>query len=145
MPEPPMTSNAFSHDRAIDQLKQARIQLLRLHKALLDAEKNTYEITHGPIASNMEFFNLVLNHEWFQWLRPMSGLIAEVDEAIGNKKAPIAPHHAVTYLERAYMLIVVDPTGAYHAVKYYEAIERDPDVARLHVELVEIFQAGAIG
>jgi hypothetical protein len=140
-----MTANTFNHETAIDQLKAARRQLLRLHKALLDAEKITYEIEHGPIASNMEFFGLVLEHEWFQWLRPMSGLIAEVDEAIGNKKDPIAPHHAVAYLERVYTLIVVDPTGAYHAVKYYEAIERDPDVARLHVELVEIFQDGAIG
>jgi hypothetical protein len=136
-----MTANTFSHDRAIDQLKATRHQLLRLHKALLDAEKNSYEITHGPIASNMEFFNLVLNHEWFQWLRPISGLIAEVDEAIGNKKDPIAPSTAVVYLERTYTLIVVDPTGASHAVKYYEAIERDADVARLHVELTEILQA----
>lgn len=135
-----MTANTFSHDRAIDQLRQTRLQLLRLHKALLDAEKNTYEITHGPIASNMEFFNLVLNHEWFQWLRPMSGLIAEVDEAIGNKQAPIAPSTAVVYLERTYTLIVVDPTGTGHAVKYYEAIERDADVARLHVELTQILQ-----
>jgi hypothetical protein len=135
-----MTDNAFSHDRAIAQLKQARIQLLRLHKALLEAEKNTYEITHGPIVSNMEFFNLVLNHEWFQWLRPISGLIAEVDETIGNKKAPIQPEMAVGYLERTYKLIVVNPTGDSHGMKYYEAIERDADVARLHVELIQILQ-----
>jgi hypothetical protein len=135
-----MTDPTFSHDRAIAQLKQARIQLLRLHKALLDAEKNTYEITHGPIVSNMEFFNLVLNHEWFQWLRPISGLIAEVDEAIGNKKAPIEPDTAGVYLERAYTLIVVDPTGDSHGRKYYEAIERDANVARLHVELTQILQ-----
>ncbi len=132
-----MTS--FSHDRAIDQLKQARIQLLRLHKALLDAEKNTYEITHGPIVSNMEFFNLVLNHEWFQWLRPISGLIAEVDEAIGNKKAPIVPDMAVIYLERLTTIVVVNPADG-HGIKYYEAIERDADVARLHVELSQILQ-----
>jgi hypothetical protein len=137
-----MTATSFSpDDRAIAQLKQARLQLLRLHKALLDAEKNTYEITHGPIASNMEFFNLVLNHEWFQWLRPMSGLIAEVDEAIGNKQAPIAPDTAVIYLERTYTLVIVNPTANDHALKYYEAIERDPDVARLHVELTQVLQA----
>jgi hypothetical protein len=135
-----MTANDFSHDRAIDQLKATRHQLLRLHKALLDAEKNTYEITHGPISSNMEFFNLVLNHEWFQWLRPISALIAEVDEAIGNKKDPIAPDMAVVYLERTYSLIAVNPTGDSHGIKYYEAIERDADVARLHVELTQILQ-----
>ncbi len=135
-----MTAPTFDHDTAIDQLKAARRQLLQLHKALLDAEKITYEIAHGPIASNMEFFNLVLNHEWFQWLRPLSGLIAEIDEAIGNKKEPIVPSIAVVYLDRLTTVIIVNPTDDGHGAKYYEAIERDPDVARLHVELVQILQ-----
>jgi hypothetical protein len=135
-----MTDNTFSHDTAIDQLKQARIQLLRLHKALLDAEKITYEIAHGPIASNMEFFGLVLNHEWFQWLRPISGLIAEIDEAIGNKKDPIVSSVAVIYLDRLTTVVIVSPTEHEHGAKYNEVIERDPDVARLHIELVQILQ-----
>jgi hypothetical protein len=135
-----MTDQTFSHDTAIDQLKQARIQLLRLHKALLDAEKITYEIEHGPIASNMEFFGLVLNHEWFQWLRPISGLIAEIDEAIGNKKDPIVPHIAIVYLDRLTTVVIVNPTDDAHGAKYYEAIERDPNVAQRHIELVQILQ-----
>lgn len=141
-----MTASAFSpdfnSDRAIEQLKQVRMGLLRLHKALLDAEKVTYEQEHGRIKTNMEFFGLVLEHEWFQWLRPMSGLIAEVDEAIGSKKTPITADHAVGYLERAYSLVIVDPNGNGHAQKYYEAIERDPDVARLHVEVTQVLHAG---
>jgi hypothetical protein len=133
-----MTS--FSHDTAIDQLKQARLQLLRLHKALLDAEKITYEIEHGPIGNNMAFFGLVLDHEWFRWLRPISGLIAEIDEAIGNKQEPIVPPVAVTYLDQLMTIVIVDPTDTGHGAKYYEVIERDPDVARLHIELIRILQ-----
>jgi hypothetical protein len=129
-----MTANTFNHDAAIDQLKAARRQLLRLHKALLDAEKITYEIAHGPIASNMEYFGLVLEHEWFQWLRPISGLIVEIDEAIGNKKDPILPHVAVIYLDRLTTVVIVNPTDDGHGAKYYEAIERDADVAQLHIE-----------
>jgi hypothetical protein len=135
-----MTTPAFPTDTAIDQLKQARMLLLRLHKALLEAEKVTYEIEHGRIQTNMDFFGLVLNHEWFQWLRPMSGLIAEVDEAVGNKKMPITPDVAVVYLERAHAMVIVNPSDPHHGVKYYDAIERDADVARLHVELTEILQ-----
>jgi hypothetical protein len=135
-----MTANSFSPDAAIAQLKDARLQLLRLHKALLDAEKMAYEIEYDRINSNMEFFGLVLEHEWFQWLRPMSGFIAEVDEAIGNKKAPITPETAIVYLERTVILVEVNPHGEHPARKYYDAIERDPDVARLHVELVEVLQ-----
>jgi hypothetical protein len=135
-----MTAPAFSPETSLQQLKQARLYLLRLHKALLDAEKMTYELAHGPIANNMAFFGLVLDHEWFQWLRPMSGFIAEVDEAIGDKKNPITAEVAVGYLERVVTFVVVDPTGERHVQKYYEAIERDPDVARLHVELLQILQ-----
>jgi hypothetical protein len=135
-----MTASSFSPDLAIAQLKQARMGLLRLHKALLEAEKITYEQNHGRIKNNMEFFGLVLNHEWFQWLRPMSGLIAEMDEAMGNKKQPITSDAAVAYLEQTDKLISVNPTAKGHALKYYEAIERDPDVARLHVELTQILQ-----
>lgn len=136
-----MTASSFSPDSAIEQLKQVRMGLLRLHKALLDAEKVTYEMEHGRIKNNMEFFGLVLNHEWFQWLRPMSGLIAEVDEAVGSKKTPITSEAAVNYLEQAYALVVVDPNGDGNAQKYYEAIERDPDVARLHVEVTQALQS----
>jgi hypothetical protein len=136
-----MTANSFSPDASLEQLKQARMQLLRLHKALLEAEKMAYEIEHGRIKSNMEFFGLVLEHEWFQWLRPMSGLIAEVDEAIGNKKSPITPEAAIFYLERTVTLVEMNPNGHHQAQKYYEAIERDPDVARLHVELVEVLKS----
>jgi hypothetical protein len=135
-----MTEYFFPADTAIQQLKQARLQLLRLHKALLEAEKITYEMTHGRIASNMEFFGLVLEHEWFQWLRPMSGFIAEVDEAIGNKKQPITDAMAIVYLERTTTIIAMNPNSDDHTQKYYEAIERDADVARLHVELIAVLQ-----
>jgi hypothetical protein len=135
-----MSTSAFSPDSSIQQLKQVRLQLLRLHKALLEAEKMTYEYEHGRIGSNVEFFGLVLEHEWFQWLRPMSGLIAEVDEAIGSKKSPITPEVAIVYLERTVVLVEVDPNGDVGGQRYYEAIERDPDVARLHVELTTVLQ-----
>ena len=138
-----MTASAFSPDTAIDQLKQVRMGLLRLHKALLDAEKITYEQEYGRVKTNMEFFGLVLNNEWFQWLRPMSGLIAEIDEAVGNKKSPITADVAVGYLEQVNHLVTVNPTGDGSALKYYEAIERDPDVAHLHVTVARILQGAA--
>jgi hypothetical protein len=135
-----MTASGFSPDLALQQLKDVRLRLLQLHKALLDAEKETYEAAFGRVRTNMEYFHLVLEHEWFQWLRPMSGLIAEVDEAIGNKKEPITTAAAIVYLERTLVLLEMNPNGAGHTQKYYEAIERNADVARLHVELTEILR-----
>ena len=54
--------------------------LLRLHKALLDGERVSYERVHGRIPTNGAFFQLVLGDAWFAWLRPLSQLMARFDE-----------------------------------------------------------------
>lgn len=56
--------------------------LLNLHKALLDLERIEYEAKNGQISSNNEYFQLVVNHENFRWLRVLSELIALFDEEI---------------------------------------------------------------
>ncbi|HEX5645856.1 MAG TPA: hypothetical protein VFX56_02700, partial [Nitrospira sp.] len=64
-------------DASLDNVFHA---LLRLHKALLDDERVSYERVHGRISSNGEFLQLVLNDAWFAWLRPLSQVIAKFDE-----------------------------------------------------------------
>lgn len=54
--------------------------LLKLHKALLDSERARYEKNHGPILDNNAYFNLVLSHEYFKWLRILLEAIALLDE-----------------------------------------------------------------
>jgi hypothetical protein len=54
--------------------------LLKLHKALLDSERARYEEKYGPILDNNAYFNLVLSHEDFKWLRGLLELIALLDE-----------------------------------------------------------------
>ena len=71
MPEP------GHRDAHLDHLFQA---LLRLHKALLDDERVSYERVHGRIPSNGAFLQLVLGDAWFAWLRPLSQLMAKLDE-----------------------------------------------------------------
>jgi len=51
--------------------------LRRLHKALLDAEAERF----GPIRNRFELLNLALNHRHFAWLRSLSELMVELDEA----------------------------------------------------------------
>jgi hypothetical protein len=54
--------------------------LLKLHKALLDLERARYEEKNGPIPDNNAYFNLVLSHESFKWLRSLLETIALLDE-----------------------------------------------------------------
>jgi hypothetical protein len=54
--------------------------LLSLHKELLDLERARYEKKNGAILNNNEYFNIVINHDDFKWLRALSEVIALIDE-----------------------------------------------------------------
>ena len=55
--------------------------LTRSDKALLDAERETYERVHGQITGG-ELLQLAINHEQFAWLHPVSELIVRLDELL---------------------------------------------------------------
>lgn len=65
-------------------LRIVRDRLLKLHKALLDAERANYEQDHGPVRTSGDMLQLVLGHEHFAWLRPYSQLIVRIDEWLSD-------------------------------------------------------------
>lgn len=76
----------MSDDSAIRRKLRALATALRqFHSALLDKAREDHEFMHGPVASPYEMFNLVTSHPSFQWLRPLSGLMATLDEVLDTK------------------------------------------------------------
>ncbi|GHG00744.1 hypothetical protein GCM10017783_11190 [Deinococcus piscis] len=67
------------------KLKDLATALRQFHSALLDKTREDYEFMHGPVGSPYEMFNLVTSHPNFQWLRPLSGLMATLDEVLDTK------------------------------------------------------------
>src|SRR3977135_1786309 len=67
-----------------DELPNA---LLRLHKALLDAQRIRYERDNGRVESRGELLDLVLRDASFEWLRVLSALIARREELAEADKA----------------------------------------------------------
>ena len=67
-------------------LSELRHALLALHKALVEAERASYEATVGVIASPNHFFQLLTNDPLFAWLQPLSNLIVAMDEALDAKE-----------------------------------------------------------
>ncbi|MHA0042617.1 hypothetical protein [Deinococcus sp. PEB2-63] len=59
--------------------------LRHFHSALLDVAKGEYEFMNGPVKGPFELYSLVMNHPQFQWLRPLSGLMATLDEVLDAK------------------------------------------------------------
>ena len=111
--------------------------LLRLHKALLDSERTLYEQVYGPISTKGEFFRLVIDHEWFSWLRHISQFIVQIDQALSSKE-PITETQALQLLETARQLLKPSSQGTPLEQRYYHAIQRDPDIALMHAEISDL-------
>lgn len=134
-----MSSNLLL-DQTLQRLRDVRLSLLRLHKALLDSERQTYEESHGRIQSNTEFLRLVLEHEWFSWLRPISQFIVQIDEALSAKE-PVTLHQANELLLQARQLMHPSEEGPPVSQGYYYAIQRDPDIAFMHAQMSQLLAA----
>ncbi|NEQ24103.1 MAG: hypothetical protein F6K28_34260 [Microcoleus sp. SIO2G3] len=129
-----MSSSYPPLDLSFQRLREVRGALLRLHKALLDSERDVYEQFHGRIRSNGQFFQLVLEDEWFSWLRPFSQFIVEIDEALSAKE-PITLERANELLDEVRSLVSPAEEGTNQEQRYYQAIQRDPGIALMHAEV----------
>lgn len=134
-----MTS-ANSLDSSFQRLRELRSVLLRLHKALLHSEKAVYEQFYGRIPSSGEFFRLVIEHDWFNWLRPMSQFIVQIDDVL-NSKEPTTLGQVEELLEKARAMLQPSIEGNSAERRYYRAIQRDPDIALMHAEATRLLDA----
>jgi hypothetical protein len=135
-----LMSSANSLDATLQRLRELRLILLRLHKALLNSERIVYEQFHGRIQSTGEFFQLVISHEWFSWLRPISQFIIQIDEVISPKN-PTTLTEANGLLDDARKLLQPAAEGTTLQKRYYRAIQRDPDIALMHSEAVRLLDS----
>lgn len=126
-----------SLDMPFQRLRELRAALLRLHKALLHSERAVYEQYHGRIRSKGEFFRLVIGDEWFSWLRPVSQFIVQIDEALSAKE-PITLQRADELLEEARALLRPSEEGTTLEKRYFQAIQREPDIALMHAEVSKL-------
>ena len=128
-PAPGEGARATATDLA--RLDVARNDLLRLHRALLAAERVRYEKARGRIANNSAFLQLVIADPWFDWLRPMAQLVLMIDERTSDKKAPLGTNEARSLLDRARALLRADAEGDAFQRLFFDAVQASPDLAVL--------------
>ena len=130
-----MESTEAASELERQQLTNLRNTLLNLHKALLDSERTSYEITHGAIGSPAAFLHLLINDASFSWLKPITSLIVAIDEALAAKKPPATSRILVQLT--ADMRALLSPSREENVFwkRYSTAIQRDPGVAILHDQL----------
>jgi hypothetical protein len=138
-----MAIPASGGDRPADPVRQQLVEvrrgLLRLHKALIDSERAAFEARAGA-TSNSQFLQLLLQDPFFVWLRPFSGLIAQMDEALAAAEG-VAAEEAELFLAQVRALIGPPDANSGGETRYEEVRARDPDVLFAHVELARRIRA----
>jgi hypothetical protein len=123
-------------------LAELRDALLQLHKALMESERTSYEQTFGKIASPYQFLKLLTEDPWFGWLRPISQLVAAMDETL-DAKEPLTATGAQNLFGRARKLLVPTEEGDGFSKHYDEALQRDPDVVFAHAIVARLLKTQA--
>jgi hypothetical protein len=140
-----MTDSISASTPAYEKLQTLRPLLLKLHKALLEAEQANYERIHGPIRSKGELFQLVIGDEWFDWLRPISQFIVQMDEVLWSKD-PVSPNqiHALLAEARTLLPLATEEVGE-AAVRYQRAMQAYPAIAQMHSEMTLLLASSSSG
>ena len=132
-----MTSDTELTEKTRQQLTQVRTALLRLHKTLLDFERDAYERAHDKIANSYAFLQLVMGDPWFAWLRQLSELIVEMDELLAAKETP-KDATAVALVQQATIMLTPSDSGTEFQKKYFAAMQQSPEVVLAHSEFAAV-------
>lgn len=123
-------------EESSQKLRDIRSVLLRLHKTLLDFERESYERAHGRISNSYEFLNLVMHDPWFAWLRHLSELIVQIDELLDAEDA--SESTAAALIEQTRLLLTPSEAGDEFQRKYFTSVQQSPEVVLAHGEFAKL-------
>ena len=112
-------------------LTDLRNALLKLHKILLDSERAIYERDVARIHTPGQMLGLLMEDPWFAWLRDLSRFVVAIDERL-DEEEPATEAEAARFLAQARALLTPAEDGHGFEKRYFEAIQRDPNVVLAH-------------
>jgi hypothetical protein len=124
-----------SETRNVDKLREVREALLRLHKVLLNYQREVWERGNGRIENSYELLNLVLHDQKFAWLHYLSEFVVHIDESLSLDEVH-SEEDVAGVLEQARFLIVPAEVGDSFQSNYFRALQNSPDVVLAHSEAV---------
>jgi hypothetical protein len=124
-------------DASHQRLTDLRNGLLRLHKTLLDSERASYERDVAKITSRGHLLGLVMDDPWFAYLHELSRLVVEIDERL-DAEEPATSAEASQFIQQARTLLTPVEEGRGFEKRYFEALQRDPDVILAHGAMVRL-------
>ena len=126
---------ASTSERA--RLREVRLKILHLHKALLEIERKSYERIHGIVNSG-ELLQLAINHPQFAWLRVLSALVVQIDEML-DADEPSADD-MINLVASAHQLFTESGDQDFQQ-KYHAALQQEPEVVMAHSALMTLLRS----
>jgi hypothetical protein len=118
-------------------LGNLRNLLLEQHKLLLDRERAAYEKVNGPVAGPGPFLALVLGDPHFAWLKEISTLVVEIDEALSRRSTAGQPV-AEALTDQAREVMRPREAGTDFQIRYYNAVQESPDIVILQCRIEQL-------
>lgn len=131
-----MTSENPISEKTLQRLREVRHSLLRLHKVLLEHQRQVYERTNGQVRNSYQLLKLVMHDPVFAWLHDLSELVVQIDEMLDADDQP-RENDAVGLLDQARLLITPAESGGDFQQRYFESLQQSPDVVLAHSEVVQ--------
>ena len=119
-------------DDGVKKLRDLNVWMIRLHKVLLDRQHEAYERDYGPVMP-ARLLQLVLTSEQFAWLRPLSDLMARIDEAVDDSETSRTTVEGL--FREVHGLLRSNRQGAFET-RYRDALQESPDVVIAHADVV---------
>lgn len=120
----------------IELLRQTRLELLRLHKNLVDFERELYERANGQISSG-QFLNLLLTDKNFDWMRVFSQMIVEIDEKFDLDDG-ISREMAENYIEQIRKILHFEGVDEEFGRRYQNALQSNLEILEKHTEIKKL-------
>lgn len=133
-----MTNSADAKLRR--DMRDLSMALREFHSALLEKAKEDHEFLHGPVKNPYELFHLVTQDPSFQWLRPLSGLMATLDEVIDAKNTTLTQQNAEDARQALEELFSADAEAFADFRRGYQAAQHRPDVKKAEERWREALQ-----
>ena|SRR5688572_17618586 len=111
-------------------------QLMPMHRALIDAAREEYAANVGPVTGPTHMLQLLQDDPYFEWLRPMTSLIVDIDSLSRTDFERADIDALVARLER---LFGNAPDAGFSA-RYVPLLQREIDVAAGHAAIRKLLK-----
>jgi hypothetical protein len=119
-----------------DDLLALRPRLLDLHRRLLEAERVDLE-RYGGRLTGAEFLQIASQSFRLAWLRPLSELIAAIDESLEADGGEAAAEAPASLVARARALLAPPDAGTPFGRRYLTMLQVSPAVVMAHGAVVQ--------